>query len=61
MDSLLVAEHKRNGENEKEKNKDKEKKITHASNWLFFMPHDVQALFFHFFTAPFATNYPVEW
>jgi len=27
MDSLLVAEHKRNGENEKEKNKDKEKKI----------------------------------
>jgi len=33
------------------------KKIPHASNWLFFMPHDEQALFSIFFTAPFATNY----
>jgi hypothetical protein len=34
MDSLLVAEHKRNGENEKEKNKDKEKKFrTHQTGY----------------------------
>ena len=57
MDSLLVAEHKRNGENEKGKNKDKEKKFR-MHQLAFFMPHDEQALFSIFFTAPFATNYP---
>jgi len=56
MDSLLVAEHKRNGENEKGKNKDKEKKFR-MHQLAFFMPHDEQALFsIFFFTAPFCNK-----